>query len=207
MPSRADTLPFALVPYHAGKEAGVAEYALWTSRTAAGLFTGKKADPVRDRARRAQRLSPLVPADGVLRSAVRSASSEELSSGAVAVLAEQTLSVAALGSAAVWVIRGGSLIPKATITEGTLARPASATVALRPEDTVVLVADGVGWEEARVLAAAASGGASEDQPLSLCLRCVAMAADEFWSPLTLDAPHPSWAETIFNEYGTHKEKL
>lgn len=43
-------------------------------------------------------------------------------------------------------------------------------------------------------------------PKTLLLRCAGVDASTTWSPLSPEAPHPSWVRTIFNEFGTHDPK-
>jgi len=214
MPSRADTRVFALVPFCEGKGyVRPTEFAAWTARTSAGLFVGPSAGRVCDRTQRAHRLSPLIPAAAALRTVAQGRGGSEVEAAAMVVVAEQTLSMATAGGAAAWVLRDGELALSVTSgREQSLGKTSSSSAALRLEDVVVLTADSASWQKESLLAAAAVAerGAdldAEKMELSLWLRCVEMPASEVWSPLRSDAPHPSWARTIFNEYGTHKEKL
>lgn len=209
MPSRADTQPFALVPLHATGAAKADGAAHWVGRSGAGLFAGSAAEALRDRARRLHSLSPLVPAEGVLRSALRrqpAAPAVQVGLGtqlaALVLLAEQTVSVATVGGAAAWVLRGDGIVAATQRRGGSLA------VAVRPGDAVVLALDGAAVREEDLVRAASAGpaGVQDGQP-SLSVRCVLAEASEFCPPLGDSAPHPSWAQTIFNEYGTHRNKL
>lgn len=224
MPSRADTRPFALAPLRPpsvavpAASAAATEHALWSARTSVGLFTGQECELLRNRARRTHRLSPLVPAEAVLRTALqtrrgrgeREVAEEEGFGAAVVILAEQTLSVATVGRAAAWLLREGRLLAASSAPgERAPERPTSTSIALRPRDVVVLASDGMAWreEELRLQAAAsAAGEAASEARLSVWLQCIEMEASEVWSPLSGEAPHPSWAATIFNEYGTHDAK-
>merc|ERR1719419_1283886 len=81
MPSRAATRPFALAPLRAqGVDAGAAssstsDCASWAARSSAGLFTGPHAAALCDQAQRVHVLSPLLPAEAMLRTALQRVSS------------------------------------------------------------------------------------------------------------------------------------
>ncbi|CAJ1435972.1 unnamed protein product [Effrenium voratum] len=135
--------------------------------------------------RRRQTLSPLVPAEAVLRGL-------DARDAALVVLAEHTLSSAAVGECSVWALRAGQLLAscgagKAQHSVGSHLR--SFTLCLRPGDLVAL----------------APKSTASLEEAALVLRCELMRPQDAWSPLQTEAegPHPSWAKTIFNEYGTH----
>jgi len=212
MPSRALTRPFALAPVsdpRGSSSATDASNAFWISRTSAGVFQGARAGDLRKQAQRAHTLSPLVPAEALLRTALQRTGAPSqggsAAAAAVAALAEQTLSAAAQGGAAVWVVRGGEVLAgTASTDEQPAARKAGAdalSVALRLGDVVALAAAGADWKREALLAAAGSGGLTT--PEAVWLRCVDAETSEAWAPLSDAAPHPSWSQTIFNEYGTH----
>ncbi|CAK9045472.1 Hypothetical protein SCF082_LOCUS25697 [Durusdinium trenchii] len=108
MPSRADTQPMILrllKPYQDD------EVASFNTDTAAGLCCSKS---LLERARRRQVLSPLVPAEAVLRAF------PEATRAALLVLAEHTLSSAACGVAAAWAIRDKQLLASTSHAQGEL---------------------------------------------------------------------------------------
>jgi len=124
---------------------------------------------------------------------------------ALAILAEQTVSLAVSGKAAAAVVRSGEVVAVARVADAEGAAPArptfdSTSVALKLGDVVALSADANSIDDS------ASAWLDPTRPL-LRLQCVDMHKSEIWSDLKSDNPHPSWAQTIFNEYGTHKEKL
>lgn len=222
MPSRADTRPLALTALAAlpcaPAETDEDGLECWVARTSAGVFTGPAAAALSRQAKRAHTLSPLVPAEAVLRIAVqRGGGSGAAPAAAIAALAEQTLSLAVLGGAAAWVLRGGAVIAGTSPSEAGAASPGSAcavggghrgdalAVVLRPGDIVALVPVAGECREEELLAVASAGHVTLSQ-LVVWLRCVDAEASEVWAPLRDDAPHPSWSRTIFNEYGTHSRE-
>ncbi|CAJ1336727.1 unnamed protein product, partial [Effrenium voratum] len=107
---------------------------------------------------------------------------------ALVVLAEHTLSSAAVGECSVWALRAGQLLAscgagKAQHSVGSHLR--SFTLCLRPGDLVAL----------------APKSTASLEEAALVLRCELMRPQDAWSPLQTEAegPHPSWAKTIFNE--------
>ncbi|CAE8599829.1 unnamed protein product, partial [Polarella glacialis] len=150
-------------------------------------------------------LSPLMPAESILRNAL-AGSADKPTAVVLTMLAEQTLSATALGSAAAWVVRSGTLLAS---TAGAKDKFRSLAVALRPEDLVALAPDAHDWTEAELIAAASLEEVSSESNVrrASLLRCAPMEAKETWAPIQVDAQQASWAKTIFNEYGTHEEKL
>eukprot|EP00435_Cladocopium_sp_Y103_P057706 s177_g20.t1 len=136
------------------------------------------------RVRRRQALSPLVPAEAVLRAF------PEATKAALLVLAEHTLTSAACGSAVVWAIRDQRMLLSTSRAHEELR---SFSLCLRPGD-VVAMADGHHQSDADPLKLA-----MECSPSAMVLRCELLASENAWSPLKEDRPHPSWAKTIFNE--------
>eukprot|EP00931_Biecheleriopsis_adriatica_P011314 TRINITY_DN112393_c0_g1_i1.p1 TRINITY_DN112393_c0_g1~~TRINITY_DN112393_c0_g1_i1.p1 ORF type:complete len:223 (+),score=45.35 TRINITY_DN112393_c0_g1_i1:76-669(+) len=195
MPSRADTRPLVLQVVKPVKEAP-----FFANDTAAGVFAGPQSQQSAGKARRRHALSPLIPADAVLR-AVSPDAANCKGSMCLAVLAEQTLSAASLGDAAAWVVRDGSLLlatePGAKDGIGTLA------LALKPGDVVALALDAREWPDHALVDAAVP----EADAAALILRCELMQSSQAWSPLSSDSPNAKWVKTIFNEYGSHEEKL
>ncbi|CAK9045470.1 unnamed protein product [Durusdinium trenchii] len=184
MPSRADTQPMILrllKPYQDD------EVASFNTDTAAGLCCSKS---LLERARRRQVLSPLVPAEAVLRAF------PEATRAALLVLAEHTLSSAACGVAAAWAIRDKQLLASTSHAQGELR---CFSLCLRPGDLVAMAADGQQRSDAMLLDVV-----DQQDSQTMLLRCELMESKEAWCPLRPDAPHPSWAKTIFNEYGTHE---
>lgn len=205
LPSRADTQPLKLEA-SGGSSTGVAT---WHLKTGCGLFSGNAADAIRDKSKRLHSLSPMIPADSVLRSALAAApvSQDESNRSAVTVLlAEQTLSIAATGGAVAWVVRAGSIVCCTSKPCGGPPSPLQSLVqTVVPGDVVLLAADGSKWEETEVKVAATSGDVAQDSSL-MRFRCSDMEGSDFDQSSNGDAPHPSWAQTIFNEFGTHETK-
>ncbi|CAE7713058.1 unnamed protein product, partial [Symbiodinium sp. CCMP2456] len=145
--------------------------------------------------RRRQLLSPLVPAEAVLRSFPRA------SHAALAVQAEHTLTAAVRGAARIWVVRDGVVVARTLAFEDpdTIR---SFNLRVRPGDTLGLDAAGARSEDSHLVEAL-----EDDDASAMVLRIELMAAEEVFEPLQPDSPHPSWRHAIFNEYGTHDKKL
>lgn len=216
MPSRADTSPFALEPLStdslgaAGEPGGAAATSLcWIGRSAAGAFDGPSAEALRKKMKRAHALSPLLSAEALLRSAAFSAvaksppgAGDSLGSAtaAAAALAEQTLSLATLGTGAgAWVLREGTVLAMVGGSE----QPSAVSVTLKPGDVIALFTAAPNLQDEDH----AAGGTQQHMVsgAALCLKCTPMAASEVWSPLGDKAPHRSWVQTVFNEYGDHSK--
>ncbi|CAL1153830.1 unnamed protein product [Cladocopium goreaui] len=128
MPSRADTQPMILRELVRPKEQS--ELAFFCTDTAAGLCCDQR---LLQRVRRRQALSPLVPAEAVLRAF------PDATKAALLVLAEHTLTSAACGSAVVWAIRDQQILLSTSRKAHEELR--SFSLCLRPGD-VVAMADG-----------------------------------------------------------------
>mmetsp|Transcript_42331 Transcript_42331/g.78862 ORF Transcript_42331/g.78862 Transcript_42331/m.78862 type:complete len:205 (-) Transcript_42331:126-740(-) len=185
MPSRADTQPMVfrlIAPLQAESSSS------FVGQFSAGLVEGREACGLVRRLKRRQLLSPLVPAEAVLRAVPQAKDT------ALVVLAEHTLTCAAAGSGCSWVVRDGAVVASTNAEDVPVS---SFNFRLRPGDVVALTTRQHGVAP---LAEAADVGA-------LVLRCELMASHEAWSQLGQETPHPSWKTTIFNEYGTHDKKL
>eukprot|EP00438_Fugacium_kawagutii_P002325 Skav226084 [mRNA] locus=scaffold211:1035822:1044527:- [translate_table: standard] len=143
--------------------------------------------PLLRRLRRRQSLSPLVPAEAVLRAF------PEATRAALLVLAEHTLTTAACGSAAVWAVRDQRLLLTTSQVNDELR---SFSLCLRPGDLIVLAAEGHQESDANLLKMA-----MDPQPAmpARVMRPVLQHGSDAWSPLKEDRPHPSWVKTVFNE--------
>lgn len=220
MPSRADTQPFGLAPLAHPAQKVCSSLALtWTGRTGAGVFSGADCQLLSDRARRCHALSPLLSAEAVLREALRRASSSASHStstaatrpaAAVATLAEQTLSAAATGGAAVWVLRGDAVLAtteaESSASAQDVRRMMAFATALRPGDVIALAAEAGEWSVQELLAVSAYLPLLHGDKVSAWLRCIQAEGLEAKPSTPEEAPHRSWAQTIFNEYGSHKAK-
>lgn len=222
MPSRALTRPFALES--ALLPCSTANLEVLVSRCCLGAFGGQGAAARRDKAARRHALSPLLPADALLRAVQPTAAPGLLQKGgdvpsaSLALLAEQTLSVAVSGQASAWVLRGSevrlSVGAARKSQESTSSPPASASLILRPGDLICLASHGTAMCETDIIAAASGESPTALVPSAFWLRCVEMDSSEVWSPIQpatgengAALPHPSWVRVIFNEFGTHEKKL
>ncbi|CAE7382474.1 unnamed protein product [Symbiodinium natans] len=191
MPSRADTQPMRFHRLAPGKATSS-----FTADFAAGLTEGGEAALVA-KLRRRQLLSPLVPAEAVLREFPQA----QALPSALAVLAEHTLTAAVRGAMGIWVVRDGSVVARTPAAEDASVR--SFNLRVRPGDLLGLCTTLRGVRPDAELAAAVKESNSD----AMVLRVELMRAEDAYEPLRSDAPHPSWRHAIFNEYGTHDKKL
>lgn len=198
MPSRADTRPFAFSPVGAAGLAAPVSH--WSGRFAAGLFVGPRSSKLRDAVKRKHALSPLVPTETALATAIErlnrtSPAPAAGETAAIATISEHTLSAVALGTAAVCVVRGTDLVA--------FSAGGSIHAVVQPGDTVGVVLGA--WSQEELVAAAAEASQGEGSRPSLWLSCGNADASEVWSLDTLETlpPHGTWVKTVFNEYGDH----
>eukprot|EP00929_Paragymnodinium_shiwhaense_P063856 TRINITY_DN31954_c0_g1_i2.p1 TRINITY_DN31954_c0_g1~~TRINITY_DN31954_c0_g1_i2.p1 ORF type:complete len:152 (+),score=17.72 TRINITY_DN31954_c0_g1_i2:428-883(+) len=122
--------------------------------------------------------------------------------GALICLAEQTLSVSLMGSAAACVLRKGQLLKRLDAASGETLL-VSFTSALQPDDYIALLLDASSTSDDEIVRIATGTPSGAPSERMLMLQCVPVMATS--EPLGNVAPHPSWARTVFNEYGTHKQ--
>merc|ERR1712062_366308 len=130
-----------------------------------GVSTGPGAERLCKQVQRVHALSPMVSAESAFRTAwhrVGGMLSQD-TAAAVAIIAEQTVSVVARGGASAWVLRNKSILAFTEVAEHCTVdgAPVAFSRALRPCDVVVVAANGAEISE-DVLAAVIDSGKFEN---------------------------------------------
>jgi len=206
MPSRSQTWPFVLQPM--ASTGSLSEGALegdfsWQTSGSGGLVYGNSAPKLARVVQRGHALSPLLSAENLLLSGMRKVPDAGPGvSAAVVCVAEQTLSVAALGHAAIWVLRAGQVMLYAK-SDG--ARTQGEVQPARLHDVVCLAVSDDALNLDEVEAAFQHDGRIQNVA-TLRLLCSRADSDKTIRPIGPGAPNKTWVKTIFNEYGDHCSK-
>mmetsp|Transcript_46389 Transcript_46389/g.110494 ORF Transcript_46389/g.110494 Transcript_46389/m.110494 type:complete len:243 (+) Transcript_46389:102-830(+) len=210
MPSRVKTWPFILRSETAASSATLSEGsgARWHAKTSAGIAEGPAAARLGSIAKRAQALSPMLPAQTVLHSAIaklQGGTEAEAVQCAMVCLAEQTLSTACIGNAGAWILRGGKLLASVEVEPSQSRKVQSMATPLRVDDVVLLAVNIKEPEAVREVLQSSSDEEALQATGGTWLRFVCSRAEaaETVRPIGSDAPNQTWVRTVFNEYGDH----